>query len=289
MNNPFNTKYPIICLPMNRVSDIDLAIACSKAGILPSLVYENYEDDFDKLTKDLSKFDFEFGHCNIMFLCDADKLTSRLLTFFKILKSYRVPFLELGKLLNLPVAIKIIKEYNFKIVTKDNNYPVYTENWADSLYAVNIKRPSGAGLYLHNQLFPNTADAIADCKRKYPHLHIVVSGGISSGDEIKELQALGANTIGMGTVFAFSAESKISNISKEKIINGNCQITNNIKGRSQNGIIFEIDDEIDDKNNTNSLIKGVNATGGHLFVGQGVKNIKSIKTVEEIVNDLINV
>ena len=34
----FNAKYPIICTPMNKVSDAKLALAAHAAGIIPSLV-----------------------------------------------------------------------------------------------------------------------------------------------------------------------------------------------------------------------------------------------------------
>ena len=41
MNN-FNTKYPILAAPMNRVSDAKLAVAVANAGCIPSFSIFNY-------------------------------------------------------------------------------------------------------------------------------------------------------------------------------------------------------------------------------------------------------
>mgnify|MGYP003348685181 CR=1 FL=1 len=42
MTNYFNSKYPIIALAMNQVSDAKFAIECSNAGIYPSISLFNY-------------------------------------------------------------------------------------------------------------------------------------------------------------------------------------------------------------------------------------------------------
>lgn len=287
MNNIFGTKYPIVCAGMNTVSDINLAIAAAKSGILPSLVFGNYKN-FVEIREDLTKFKDEIGNCNLLFTI-LNNLDINVIAFFKILNEFKVPYIECSeKLINNPMALKIIKQYDIKLIVKDNNYPYFTNFCSDLLYAVNIKRDKGAGLSLGDQTFPNFCEAIADCKTKYPHLKIIVSGGISSSLDIKELISDGADAVAIGTMFAFSKECKISTITKERIVNGNYQLTNNIKGRPQNGIVFEIDNEIDDRNNTNSLIKGVNGQGGHLFVGCGVNDIKSIRSIKEIVDDLVD-
>ena len=42
MSKLLTSKYPILCSPMNRVSEKNLAIACSKAGIFPSVISLSY-------------------------------------------------------------------------------------------------------------------------------------------------------------------------------------------------------------------------------------------------------
>jgi NAD(P)H-dependent flavin oxidoreductase YrpB (nitropropane dioxygenase family) len=287
MNNIFGTKYPIICAAMNTVSDINLAIASARSGILPSLIFNNYKS-FVQIHEDLSKFKSEIGNCNLLFSYLKNDLNANAITFFKLLHEFKVPYIECSeKLINNPMALKILQEYEIKLIVKDNNYPYFTDFCAESLYAVNIKRDNGAGLSLSDQTFSSFSEAIADCQIKYPHLKIIVSGGISSSLDIKELLAAGADAVAIGTMFAFSEECRISKITKERIVNGNYQLTNNIKGRPQNAIIFELDNEVDDRNNTNSLIKGVEGRGGHLFVGQGIHKITSIRTVNDIVTDLV--
>ena len=55
MTNYFNSKYPIIALAMNQVSDAKFAIECSNAGIYPSISLFNY-NTFNLLLDDIHFF-----------------------------------------------------------------------------------------------------------------------------------------------------------------------------------------------------------------------------------------
>ena len=68
----FNSKYPIICAGMNRVSDVKLALAVKQAGCYPSLVSVNHlvmdpstsmpiEDDSSKLKEAMEIYFNETG------------------------------------------------------------------------------------------------------------------------------------------------------------------------------------------------------------------------------------
>ena len=51
----FNSKHPIIAMPMNGVSTVDLAIAVTRAGAVPSLSIFNY---YESGRANLKQLDF---------------------------------------------------------------------------------------------------------------------------------------------------------------------------------------------------------------------------------------
>jgi hypothetical protein len=76
----FKIKHPILAAPMNQVSDVKLAVACSKAGILPSLsAYtwaENYYIDYLALENVVKDFQDQAGTDNILVSAGVGDLLS---------------------------------------------------------------------------------------------------------------------------------------------------------------------------------------------------------------------
>ena len=105
----FKISHPILAAAMNQVSDVKLAVACSKAGILPSLsVYtwaENYNIDYLVLENVMKDFQDQAGTENILLSAGiGDLLSYDFFNFVQIVTIYTFPL----------VLIKIIKN-NFKI------------------------------------------------------------------------------------------------------------------------------------------------------------------------------
>ena len=62
----FGYEHPIICSAMTCVSDINLAIACAKAGVVPSLSTAPGRDKIPTLQSTIATFYKEFGHCKLI-------------------------------------------------------------------------------------------------------------------------------------------------------------------------------------------------------------------------------
>ena len=87
------SKIPIIAAPMNQVSDANLAIACHRAGIMPSISFLNFVD------KDTHTCDFE------SFLRDVEYFTSSTNTN-KLIISVVVKLLRKG------IKDQVVKYFN---------------------------------------------------------------------------------------------------------------------------------------------------------------------------------
>ena len=90
------TKYPIICAPMNGVSDVNLAIACSNSGIVASLVLYNYtingKVDLNLLEQSLSEYTTKTNFGTLLIACELNDLLD--IAFQTLLIKYKVSFVE---------------------------------------------------------------------------------------------------------------------------------------------------------------------------------------------------
>jgi NAD(P)H-dependent flavin oxidoreductase YrpB (nitropropane dioxygenase family) len=277
----FNAKYPIICTPMNRVSDAKLALAAHAAGIIPSLVAS-----FTSLSEtvvELEKFNNGAGNFTDLILAATPAQLSPEL--IDVILTYNVTHLQLidGIKTNTEkLALYNLKKKNIKIIKK--RLSTATVEYLHLVDAIDIKGPEGASRVVNDGV--PLSRRLSQLQVLYPELPIIVTGGISTSAEIRQYLDAGAVAVGLGTVFALSEESCINYEKKLAMLEKSFADVRNIGVNKQNAIIFSpITDR--DSNNTAGLLIGRDTVDkGHIFAGKAIDNISSIKSVATIVKEL---
>ena len=294
---------------MNRLSDINLAIAVSKAGCLPSLAMSSYSNDWgkvfldDKFRADLSQLLKETGNCNVLLNMTDIFLILHHEKLFELVKLFKVSHVEImpyyGRrnqgenysVENYITHLLALRSLGVKIVIKCLSVPI--EPVSISLVnhgvvdGIIVKTSNGAGTIseAHPQLLP----LIIKAKSMYPNVHIIGCGGITNAIEIKNAISVGATAVGLGTVFAMSKESRLCIENKVRLVFKKATDVQILPrtGPKQNAVVFKNFPKQDDENNTIGLEKGITESGeGHIFVGKGIENINEILSVAEIVDRL---
>lgn len=311
------SEHPIVCLPMNRVSNIDLAIAVAKAGCLPSIIMVAYSADDGKVFReekfkmDMLKFRLEVGNCNIIvsmtdfFLAAHHDRVVKMIQMFGITHIEILPYygnqmrrLKNGEgleetsysLENYIKHLVKIKSMGCKIIVKCLAYPIepVSENLAQHkvIDAIIVKSALGAGKV--SPYYTNLVELVSKAKKKYPTVHIIASGGVSTPKDIKDCIKAGAIAVGIGTIFALSKESKINAKTKEALISKNSEDISAIgrSGLGLNAIVLNQHRGPDDDNFSQSLELGVRGEGGHLYIGHGIDHVNEIFSVSDIVKRL---
>ena len=318
MNSLFNTTYPIFCAAMNKVSDAKLASAVWEAGCMPSLTAFNYIIDD---TRPSASSHHRKIHYNLMqheidifyalsplgkFVLSVDSQTINNNEFFEVVVKNKINFLEIivpvlkikntklteetiKTFVGLQRNLKRYKDINVKIILKGLSrfVPLEIESHFPNLFdGFILKGPDGAGIVSNRVGNRTLLEDQLSVLQQHPNCCLITTGGISTGKEARMYLDNGASYVGLGTIFAFSAESSINNDSKLAAIGKQIE---RFADTNQNAIIFSTDniDEFD-SNHTASLEFGVKSVEGHLFAGTGITNITSIKTVKEIVKEIIN-
>jgi NAD(P)H-dependent flavin oxidoreductase YrpB (nitropropane dioxygenase family) len=305
--NFLGCNHPIVCLPMNRVSDIDLAIAVAKAGCLPSIIMVSYSaNDGKKFLEEKFKIDMirmklEVGHCNIIvsmtdfFLLMHHQRIMKMIEIFGISHIEILPYYgnqdkQSYSLENYIKCLVEVKAIGCKIIVKCLSYPIesISENLAryNLIDAIVVKSAKGAGkVSTYNEdIFVLTEKV----KKRYPSIHIISSGGVSTSSDITKCLDSGAIAVGIGTLFALSKESKVDFKTKEMLMLKNSEDITAIgrTGLGLNAIVIKEHDGPDDDNFSQSLEIGVKGAGGHLYIGHGINQVNEILSVSDIVKRL---
>lgn len=278
----FNSRYPIVCAPMNGVSDLKLAIACAKAGIVPSLFFHSFTnlDDFSKSVTEI----LSYGP-NIHVSSTLKDIT----TNAELIKKLGITHIEILDFENSEVTadnkiiINALRAAGVKVILKVLLTHII-DQFIDVLDGVTIKGSDGAGRSAKDV---KLEDFILYIKSKYPSLKIIASGGVKNKSDIDSLLALGACAVSIGTLFALSKESPIPQAVKDKLLQSTSDDIRRLKtGARQRAIIFG-EQTTDDFNNTQGLYSGIRTgTSGHIFVGNAIDTITDILSVQEIVDCL---
>ena len=297
----FNTKYPIACMAMNKVSDVNLAIAVRKAGCLPSLSIFNY---FIKVgvigpalfERDLKDYHAAVGDASILISTNTEILLN-LSGFLDILLTYRVKAVEIiledqeadaehRRTVVLPEVVSRLQANGTMVFAK----ALVPNDTLPSANGIVLKGPDGAG---RGNLTGETLEQLFETfTKKFPGEHVITSGGVGTSEQVKYYMDRGAFGVGIGTMFAVSAESKISTETKLKLVaSGAADVKRLDNGKtdndSQNAVVFA---EVagDNHNNTRGLMAGIKSpTVGHVFIGQGIEHANEILTCEQIVQRLV--
>ncbi len=295
----FRSKHPIVCLPMNGVSDLNLALAISRAGSVPSLSFQNYKRyKGSTLSKDVSEFKDITGTNEIMISVTDLALIDQ----FELIYNLGVSHIEIIVLTNLDTRydgrfncektyirmIEALQKNNTKVLIKSVSFPFEESiRFKISEHFVNgivIKGVDGAGIVGGHQM--SLSGRVKKANKKYEEKKAVIAcGGIATSEDVNSLLSAGATSVGIGSLFALSEESKVAKESKLKIIQDNKRQLDKLmcENTHQNAFVISKFDRKDDTNHTNSLHLGVMGLGGHLFMGAGIKEVNEILPVKEIV------
>ena len=285
------SKYPIVAMAMNKVSDISLAIAVAKAGGVPSFSIFNYKEH-NMLEEDILKFKNTCNNDKFFISLGVEEFISQ--KIIDIIFKYNIDLIELisdGKEEHPDMDIREERKNNTLKFLKDNNikvflkcvHPSQIENNKD-ITGIILKGRNGAGRgYIQTETLFN------HIKQRYPELSVIVSGGIGTADQVKYFIDKGALAVGIGTILAASKESLISLESKKKLVNASSSDLIRFPDKAQQSALLFKEVVDDNYNHTLGLKAGiVNPDEGHIFAGQSVDNITDIETVQTIINRLMN-
>jgi len=295
MSTTFNTKYPIMCAPMNGVSEHKLAIAVANAGCLPSLVpYTHYfketADTFwTMFEQDLIEFRKVHPDYPVVVAVDLAEFVADF--FLDLCVKYKISHIEILNI-DYDPAEKVIER--IKVARANGTVAVFKVLDIESLDeivgkygeidCVTVKGPNGAGRHHGIDL----VDEIKKIKEKYPKLSVVASGGINTSDDVKYFIDLGVDGVCIGTVFTASEEAKISEATKQKIIEASSSdLTRLTTGAAQQALVFSKVHELDYNNSKGNKLGIRTGTTGHIFLGSGVDVANKIRPVKDIVSDLV--
>lgn len=280
------SKHPLICAPMNRVSDLALAIAIHNAGCYPSLVADNYLS-ISQLEHDLQLFISATGAANLILALESQSLLQNR-QLVDVLTKYKVSHIEIfDRADSANVALMYlfdkIRASGTKIIFKMLSV-LELGKLASHIDGVVIKTPDAAARVIHDKY--DAVQRIEILKSSYPHLHVIASGGIGNNSDIQKYINAGATAVSAGTLFAVSAESSISSETKKAMVQSTYADTVTVGEAKQTALVFSPTADADG-NNTNGLELGVKSpAAGLVFVGKAIDSVTEIKTVEQIVREL---
>ena len=275
--NLFNSRYPIICAPMNFVSDARLAIACDKAGIVPSLV------DNSCLEEQLKEFRDSCPKGDIILAIEPDRMMKDLMNSIELFRKYEVSHIQLIERpdVNTFKSLKFLT--NIKIIYK-SLCPVDLPSDMTFIDAIDLKSPDAASrVRVTGQ---TTMERFLEQKATNPNLSIIVTGGISTSAQIKMYLDAGAEAIGLGTMFALSQESRIHSDKKLEMIKKSFSDVTSIGKNRMNGIKFSETSDTDDNHSVGLKLGRDTKDQGVIWAGKALDNITAIESVQTIVDRL---
>jgi NAD(P)H-dependent flavin oxidoreductase YrpB (nitropropane dioxygenase family) len=278
---------------MNKVSNLQLAIACHEAGIFPSISLYNYTGmDFnpDLMTMNgvIKAFQDSTGTSDFILSMYVDHAAKRNVQDL-IVKS-GVKFLEIIPSTDLDQDVlydafcKDIEKYqgtDIKLIVK--TLRKLEQN--PGIDAVIFKGPDGAG---RGVSILDMDYEIPEQISMLPDVGVIASGGISDTDDVQRYLDMGCMAVAVGTLLAASEESPISLATKNKMIASTFSNVERVGEARQNALVFKHIDN-DDSNNTRSLVKGIQSpNSGIIFAGKAIDKITAVRPVKDIVSELVN-
>jgi len=240
----FGCRHPIVCAAMNQVSDAGLAIAVHHAGAFPSLSIPTYfkDDafDMDAYKRELRVYKEATGSDQLLL-----SVGSALLLRDAVIR----PFLDLGfrhvELFHWASAEsswkcvmdrsrRLADELGVKFIVK-----ISTGHVTDTLdyQTMLLKGPEGAGRSADDS--PPLSESFAFCRARLPATNLIVSGGIHGADQVSDYLSRGAVAVAIGSLFAASRESAVSESVKLKSIASGAGDLQSKGGPQAQGLVFQ--------------------------------------------------
>jgi hypothetical protein len=282
----FPTKFPILLAGMNPVSDVNLAVACYQAGMMPTLCgfiyYRNGNLNNALFDIGLTEYVQRTGASNVIPSLGGQDIENE--DTLKILVKHTIQYVEL---------IEGVDEESWpnikKLCTDNNILPIikilHYKEILNGFNTVMLKGPTGAGRGNFDNL--SLDDVFDTIKSKHPNINIIVSGGIGTGADIEKYLNKGAVAVAIGTLFAATKESCVSDATKQKMVESKSSDITRLGDAKQNAIVFSVLPE-DDYNNTKSIRLGIRSPNqGHIFSGNAIDQVNSISTVNTVLTNLL--
>jgi NAD(P)H-dependent flavin oxidoreductase YrpB (nitropropane dioxygenase family) len=305
----FKSRYPMVALAMNQVSDLKLAVACSQAGIVASISVYNYQVDRNNfhwagIDQDIKKFQEQCPDGDLIMSIGSDLfLQGQNSPLVKVLADNKIKYAELierkqyepNQLKAVQQAMQFLTKqgvlFIYKVVgnvTDPNTMIENCRSYGALPWAIEIKGPDGAGRVKEGQPLVDRVKRLLEAEEK---VEIIATGGISTPEDVRELLDLGILAVGCGTPFAVCEESRINPEVKLNMIAKSWEDLQNLTLKrtevdnvTQRALVFT-EEGRDPFNNTKGLKTGIYVPGrGHVFAGRALGSINSIRTVQETVN-----
>ncbi len=301
----FNSKYPIICVTMNKVSDLKLALACYRAGIVPSLsIYNNssynvFSENYynNNALMEVEEFIDNTGSTEISFAFDADmiandkffeevlKAKNRLIEIIDWNRTHLFNQQVIDRLSELQkqgkqISLKMNRSAILKLSKQEKNLIEMTDSFL-------LKGSEGAGQSSVETVRELTTNSKEILRNKGSNQQIIASGGVSTAKDVKDLLTLGADAVGIGTLFALSEESSIPYEVKMRLLEKTKEDLVKV-GNTHRGVMFSSVTEHSNNNLDKSLVVGV-STGqqGHINIGNAISEINEIRPLKDIVEEIM--
>jgi len=261
---------------MNFVSDAKLAIACNRAGIVPSLVGSyNLEEQLKEFRDSCSKGD-------LILAVEPLRIQQHLMNHIKLYIKYGVSHIQLLDNLDSNISKSLNGMSNIKIIHK----ALRPMDLSEMLHcdAIDLKSPDAASrVRVTGQ---TTMERFLEQKAMNPNLPIIVTGGISTSAEIKMYLDAGAEAVGLGTMFALSEESRIHPDKKSEMIKKSFSDVTSLGKNRMNGIVFSETQDTDDNHTVGLKLGRDTKDQGVIWAGKALNNITEIESVQTIVDRL---
>lgn len=283
---------------MNGVSDLELAVACADASIMPSLLVHYKEDvddppDLSLIMDQVQRFVDHTGNANIILAINPnDLIHESFLDMLQNLQISHVTFHPIGTKTRHDCVVNMDQQWcgalaRLRTHTKILQRTISINHDKYECDALCVKGNDSGGM---------TGDvSTRTLFQHYVHCNVSVipHGGIATPEDVQYYLTHGAVAVGIGTLFAASKESSLSTAAKLKICASTVKDLYIIPDTGQNALLFgETHQVISDKSNWNrreSLYRGIRSgTHGHIYAGHGIDHIKAIEPVSNIVERLMS-
>lgn len=287
----------LIALGMNGVSDSKFAVHCFRAGITPTFSVFMSRRDMDKIDDELKYYNDCIGNCDSL-IVSGTYIEIVMMIKAGLISKYKIEHIEFITETPDPAGYELmdkLKQYGFIVYSKTQDTTQSERLYNLPSYVI-LKGPDGAGAVSDTSL-----SELIDFYS--PKLPFIVSGGISTSEQVSYYIGLGASAIGIGTLFAFSKESGLDQSIKEKMCresSKNLYKFDRGDNMKLNSIRFSdiVYPNLTDKfvsnddmiNRSPSLYTGIQSKGkdGHIYAGMGIDNITEILSLSEIARRLRN-
>lgn len=301
-------EYPVIMAPMFLVSNTEMLIQASKSGItgcVPALNYRTDGEFRSAITEIRSKCDGPVG-VNLIVNKSNIKFKQQLKSCIDLKIDYIITSLGSPE-----ATIKACKPEGIKVFCDvvDVKYAKKVEALGcDAIIAVNKEAGGHCGPTPASQLIPELKSAC--------NIPIISAGGVSNGKQMKEILALGACGISMGSPFIATNEAKVSDAYKQAIVDYGAKdivLTEKLSGSPCTVINTPYVQKVGTKRNFIESIlsknkkikkfikmltwyKGTKALHNAAFnttydtvwcAGPSIEGVKSIRPVKQVVQELI--